>query len=94
LQHRGVIFLQQLSLHAEAALAKEFLQVQEHPFTNARDGENLLGFADEISDLLAQIFDGLRGIAVRADSERVRAIDFQQVGGVIEDRGDGFIVHG
>jgi len=36
----------------------------------------------------------LGGIAVGADAERICCVNFEQIGGFIEDRGDGFVVHG
>jgi hypothetical protein len=39
------------------------------------------------------ILDGLRGVAVGADAEGILAVDFEQVGGFVENRGDGFVVH-
>jgi hypothetical protein len=37
--------------------------------------------------------DGLRGVAVGTDAERVLAVDLEQVGGFIETVGDGLVVH-
>jgi hypothetical protein len=94
LEHRRMIFLEQVGLHAELAVLEEFLQVDQHPFADAGNGQNLLGFGDDVFDLLRVIFDGLGGIAVGADAERILAVDFEQIGGFVENRGDGFIVHG
>ena len=89
-----MVFPEQFGLHAEAAVSEQFLQVQQHPFADAGDGKNFLGFANEISNGLRQIFDGLGGIAVGADAERICCVNFEQIGGFIQDRGDGFVVHG
>jgi hypothetical protein len=94
LKHGGVIFFEQFGLHTEAAIFEEFLQVQQHAFADAGDGENFLGFADDVFDLLGEVFDGLGGVAVGANAEGIGRIDFEQVGGFVEDRGDGFVVHG
>jgi hypothetical protein len=37
--------------------------------------------------------DGFSGVAVRADAEGILAVDFEQVGGFVENAGDGFVVH-
>ena len=47
LQHRRVIFLQQFGLNGELAVFEEFLQVAQHAFADAGDGEHLLGIGDE-----------------------------------------------
>jgi hypothetical protein len=39
------------------------------------------------------ILDGLRGIAVGANAEGVLAVDLEQVGGLVENVGDGLVVH-
>ena len=53
-----------------------------------------LGSSNDVGDLLRQGFDGFGGVAIRADAERVLAVDFQQVGGFEENARDGFVVHG
>jgi hypothetical protein len=93
LQHRWVIFLEQFGLHAEAAFLEQLLQVDQHAFADAGDGQHLLGFGDDVFDLLGKVFDGLGGVAVGADAEGILAVDFEQVGGLVENRGDGFVVH-
>jgi hypothetical protein len=40
------------------------------------------------------ILHGLGGVAVGADAERILTVDFEQISGFVENRGDGFIVHG
>ena len=92
-EHRGVIFLEQLGVQREPAFFKHFLQVQQHSLADAGDGENFLGFADQVCNLLRQGFDGFCGVAVGADAEGILAVDFEQVGGFVEDAGDGFVVH-
>ena len=53
-----------------------------------------LGSAMSVFDLLRVILDGLRGVAVGADAERILPVDFEQVGGFVENVGDGLVVHG
>ena len=55
--------------------------------------EHFLGFTDQVGDLLSLGLDGFGGVAVRADAEGILAVDFEQVGGFVENAGDGFVVH-
>ncbi len=89
-----MIFLEQFALHAEAAVFEKFLQVDEHPLADDRDGQDFLGFADDVFDLLGIVFDGLGGVAIRADAEGILSVNFQQVRGLVEDVGDRLVVHG
>ena len=52
------------------------------------------GSAMSVVDLLRVVLDGLRGIAIRADAERVLPVDLEQVGSFVENVGDGLVVHG
>ncbi len=92
-QHRRAIFLQQFGVQRESALFEHFLQVHQHAFADAGDFEHFLGFVESGRRSAAVSFDGLRGVAVRADAEGILAVDFQQVGGFVENAGDGFVVH-
>ena len=53
-----------------------------------------LGSAMSVFDLLRMVLDRLRGVAVGADAEGILAVDFEQVGGLVENVGDGLVVHG
>ena len=53
-----------------------------------------LGSSINVGDLLRVILDGLRGVAVGADAEGILPVDFEQVGGFVENVGDGLVVHG
>ena len=76
LQHGGVILFEQLDLHRQLAVVEQFLQVLEHPLSNAWNGQHLLGFTDNFLDLLRVVFDGLGGIAIGTDPERVLPVNF------------------
>ena len=88
-----MIFLEQFGVQREASFFEHFLQVQQHSLADAGDGEDLLGFADQVGNLLRLGFDGFGGVAVGADAEGILAVDFEQVGSFVEDAGDGFVVH-
>ena len=75
------------------ALLEHFLQVQQHAFADAGDGEHFLGLADQFGDLLGLGFNGFGGVAVGADAEGILTVDFEQVGGFVENAGDGFVIH-
>src|SRR5690242_36769 len=89
-----MIFLEQFRLCDELPGAEQFSELVEHPFADAGNGENLLGIVDDVFDLLRMIFNRLRCIPVRANAERILSIDFQQVGSLEKNVGDGLVVHG
>ena len=93
IEHRGAIFLEQFRMQRKLPLLEHFLQVQQHAFADAGDGKNFLGFVDQVGDLLGLSFNGFGGVAVGADAEGILAVDFQQVGGFVENAGDGLVVH-
>ena len=92
-EHGGTVFLEQLGVDLDVALLKKVLQVGEHAFADAGDGEQLFGLGDQVGDLLRHGLDGLGGVAVGADAEGILAVDFEQVGGLVEDAGDGLVIH-
>ncbi len=94
LEHRRVIFLEQFGLYAELAGVEQFLQVRQHAFADAGNGEHLLGISDDVFDLVRVILDGLRRVAIGTDAEGILAVDLEQVGGLVEDVGDGLVIHG
>ena len=49
---------------------------------------------DDVGNLLGMALDSLGGAAVGADAEAVVALDLHEVGGLVEDVGDGLVVHG
>src|SRR5579859_1479313 len=59
-----------------------------------RNGQQLLLVANQAGDGLAQRFDGLGRAPVRANAERVVASDLHEIGGFVEDGGNGFVVQG
>ena len=46
-----------------------------------------------VFDLLRLVFDGLRRVAIGADAERILSVDLEQVGSLVKNVGDGFVVH-
>ncbi len=92
-EHRGVILLEQFCVQREFSLFEHFLQVQQHAFADAGDGEHFLGIVDQVGNLLRLGLDGFGGVAIRADAEGILAVDFEQVGGFVQDAGNGLIVH-
>ena len=92
-EHRGVIFRKQFGVQRKFAFLEHFLQVHQHAFADAGDGQHFLGIIDQVGDLLGLGLDGFGGVAVRADAEGILPVDFEQVGGFVENAGDGFVVH-
>ena len=88
-----MVLLEQLGLNAEASTFEEFLQILQHALADAGNSQHLLGFANNVANLLGMILNRLRRVAVRTDAKRILPIDFQQVGSFVQNRGDGFIVH-
>ena len=74
-------------------MLKSSCRLVEHPLADAGNGEHLLGIADDVLDLMRVAFDGLRGIAVGANAERILPVDFEQVGGLVENVGDRLVIH-
>ena len=70
------------------------LQVGEHAFADAGYCEQLLRLVNQVGDLLRQRLDRLGGIAIGTNAKGILAVDFEQVGGLVENSGDGFVVHG
>ncbi len=92
-EHGGTVFLQQFGMDLDCALLKKMLQVGEHALADAGDCQQLFGFGDQIGNLLGQRLDRLGGIAVGTNAEGILAVDFEQVGGFVENSSDGFVVH-
>src|SRR5579863_723591 len=92
-KHRWMIFIQQIGMQRQLALAKHFLKVGQHSFADAGDREDLLGLADQFGYLLGEGFNSFGGVAVGADAKGVLAVDLKHGGGFIQNSGDGFIVH-
>ena len=59
-----MIFLEQFGVQWKLALFEHFLQVDQHAFADAGDGEHFLGFVDDVGDLLGLGFDRFGGVAV------------------------------
>ena len=89
----GRYFLSNSACSESLPFLKHLLHVQQHALADAGNGQHFLGFADQVGDLLRLRFNGFGGVAVRADAERILAVDFEQVGGFIENAGNGFVVH-
>ena len=69
------------------------MKVHQHSLADTRNGQHFLGLADDVPDLFGVILDGLCGIAVGTNAERILAVDFEEIGGLVKDGSDGFIVH-
>src|SRR5207245_7905812 len=80
-------------MQREPAFFEQLLHVRQHAFADAGDLQDLLRFADQLGNLLWQGFDRLGCIAIRANAKRILAIDFEQIGSLVENSGDGFIIH-
>ena len=80
-------------MQGEAPLLGNLLQILQHALADAGNFQQSLGLADEFGDLLGQVFNRLCRVAVRTDAERVLVIDLQQVGSLVQETSDSFVVH-
>ena len=87
----GGKLLQQLLMVAAGAGVDELADLRRQIFPDAGDAEPFR--RGEGGDALREVRDRLRGVAVRADLERVLALDFEQIADLGEDAGDGEVVH-
>jgi hypothetical protein len=88
-----MVFFQKLGVHFETSLTQQLLKVEQHPFANSGNRENLFRFLNQLPDLLRQRFDGSRGIAIRTDAERILAVNLEQIGGFVQNAGDSLVIH-
>src|SRR5215831_2848164 len=89
-----MIFLEQLRMDRETPALQDLLQIREHALADAGNGEHLLGIDDQLRDAFGMIFDRLRGVAVRADAERVGTVDLEQISRLVQQVGNCFVLHG
>ena len=78
--------------------ADDFADLAGEVVADAGQPGQVLAFFQQQARFLRQFAQRARGIAVGADAERIRALDFQQVGDLLEDGGDvgvmdGHLVH-
>src|SRR5262249_18517966 len=71
LQHRRVIFIEQLFLQRELAFRKQLTQIFQHALANAWDREDLLFVRDDVANRFRVVFYCLSGVAVRTDAKGV-----------------------
>ena len=94
LKHRRAILFQQLGVQPQLAFFENFLQVLAHSLADAGNGEQCFLVTDDVGYGLSQALDGLCGAPVRADAERIVALDLHEVGGLVKDVGEGFVIEG
>lgn len=87
-----MVLLDQFGVELEGTLLENLLEILEHTFADTGDGEDFLGFGDDVGDLLGIAFNGVGGVAVGSDTKGVVAIDFHEIGSFVEDSGDAFVV--
>ncbi len=80
----------------ELALAglDDLLDLLREVLADAGDVGQRRAALHERFDVAAQFADGARGVPVGAHPERVRALDVEQIGDLVEDRLDGSVVAG
>src|SRR5258706_489478 len=81
-------------MNLEASRPEQLLKVCQHAFANARHREKVLGFLNQFGNLLRQCLDGGCGIAIGSDAERILGVDLEQIGGFVQNTGDGLVIQG
>jgi hypothetical protein len=92
IQHRRLIFCEQLAVEPELALAEDLLNVGGHALADAGNLQQLLGLTHQLGDGSGQRLQCLRRIAVGADAERIVAAHLHQVGGLVKNGGHALVV--
>src|SRR5262252_1695043 len=80
-------------MEQEAACAQQLLNVGRHTFADPGNLKQLLDVTGECGNLLGIALQCFGSTTIRTDAEGIIAVDFHQVGGVVEDSGDGLVVH-
>lgn len=94
LEHGGLVFLQKLFAEWHGSGSEKSLDVGDHAFADAGDGEELFGIFGDGGELGGLLLDGLGCAAVGADAKGICGIDLEEGGSFVEESGDRDIVHG
>ena len=93
-QHGGAVLVRSSSRSGMVPVATRSTQCWRPCLCRCRDGEKLFGLVDEGGELGGLLLDGLGGAAVGADAEGIGGVDFEERGGLVEQAGEGDVVHG
>ena len=80
-------------MQTEAAFLHHLLQIDEHALADPGNGQNLFGLTDDFRNLLRQAFNRFGGISIRTNAKRVLAVDLEKIGGLVQNPGNGLVVH-
>ena len=80
-------------MQGEAAFFHHLLQVEEHALADSGNGQDLFGLADDFRNLLRQSFNRFCGVSIRTNAKRILPVYLEQVGSLIQNSGNGFVVH-
>ena len=86
----GGKLLQQFLVIGDRAGVDELADLRGEVLADAGDREPLR--RGQVGEALGGVGDGLGGVAVRADLERVLALDLEKIADLGEDAGDGEVV--
>ena len=92
-EHGGFVLLQELFAEGHGAGGEEGLDIGDHAFADARDGQERFGVVREGGELGRLLLYGFSGAAIGADAKGVSCVDLEEGGGFIEEAGDRDIVH-
>ncbi len=95
-EHAGLVAGEEFVAQGHGSGGDEVADVGGHALADAADGEQGLGVGvgeGEGFELGGLLLDGLGGAAVGADAEGVGTVDFEEGGGLVEEAGQGDVVH-
>ncbi len=75
------------------AVLEHLLQIRQHSLADSGNFQHFFRLADQVGNLLRHGFNRLGCIAIGTDAEGILPVNFQQVGGFVEDARDGLVVH-
>ena len=78
----------------ELAGLRQFLDISRHALADTGDLEKLFDVFAQLGYLTRMTLESFGRATVGADTKRVVAVDLHEIGGFVEDGGDGFVVHG
>src|SRR6202012_2874580 len=92
LEYGGFVLLEKLLAERHGSCCEESLDVGDHAFADAGDGEELLGVFADGGELGGLLLDGLGCAAVGADTEGICCVDLEEGSSFVEESGDRNII--
>ena len=90
----AAVFRQQFVAQGYRAALNDRLDRDGHTFANSLDRQQPCRVGRGLSQVHSRLLCRLRRSAVPKYAESLGAVDFKKIGGLLEDAGDGCVVHG